>query len=925
MLDASYRGTGLFAHVDGGTVKNLTIDGCSTTLTAATGSQLDIGAVSGASHSGTFSNITLNNITFYGGTCTGSLIGDALYDDADFNVVENCTATDVTIYGGAVSGGLIGRAHAYNIISDCTVTNVTVSGTERIGGFAGAILRDGSVNNCHANQVTVTATGTDSSGTAGGFSASLASPIENSSASGTVTANASNAVGGLVAYLENVSKVNACHADVAVTGRGSVGGLIGYTSGGNPVLTDCYATGNVVATSKNGNNGVCRVGGLVGYLGGSATNCFAMGDVTVTSNETTTKEPVVGGLLGSTSPDVMISGCYATGNVSSEVTCSSGSYGMGGLVGRARGTYTNCYAAGTVSGISRVGGFAGSIDGGPLTDCYAIGNVTGSSSSVGGFVGYFYSEATVNTAAASGNVSADTYAGGFVGTFMSGTIQNALSSGTVTAGEYAGAFVGLVANEKQLYNCYAASSTVLPFTGSYPSGYYKPTNCFFTGSVTGMLDGKSPNPTYSYAKVTFSADGVSANYGGEIPSFFTQENTISSENSAPVQTLAVKSDLIDDDGKATVDGTGTIGLYLTVNGVDFLFGSASLTVTGKTISAPAFVWADDYSFATVSFTDGDEIETENTTVTSETVNSTCTTAGTVTYTATFSYGGKTYTDIKSEGIPSIGHSYGVPTWAWTGYTAATATFTCEQDDDTQIVAATITSEVTTAATYGAPGVRTYMATVTFNGTDYTDTATEAIPQLVYIAPATPTTTIEDSETPLADIADEEVPLAGMTFVDVLPASWYYESVNYVFGKGLMNGTSDTTFDPDATSSRAMVATILYRLADKPDVESAISFADVADTDYYAEAAAWAEENGIFIGFDDGTFRGSDAITREQLAAVLYRYAVLNGYAASGADALEWAVESGLLQGDENGLNPTGVTTRAMLATVLMRYVENIVK
>ncbi len=162
-------------------------------------------------------------------------------------------------------------------------------------------------------------------------------------------------------------------------------------------------------------------------------------------------------------------------------------------------------------------------------------------------------------------------------------------------------------------------------------------------------------------------------------------------------------------------------------------GTKTVTIpaTGHAWGAPAWTWTD-YTGATATFTcanDSTHTQTVNATITSEiTTAATCEGAGVKTYTATVTFNGQTYTDTKTETIPSTGHAWGAPSWTWTGYTDATATFTCANDSThTQTVNATITSEITTAATCEGAGVKTYTATVTFNEQTYTDKKTETIP------------------------------------------------------------------------------------------------------------------------------------------------------------------------------------------------------
>lgn len=183
---------------------------------------------------------------------------------------------------------------------------------------------------------------------------------------------------------------------------------------------------------------------------------------------------------------------------------------------------------------------------------------------------------------------------------------------------------------------------------------------------------------------------------------------------------------------------------------------------------------------------------------------------------------------------------------------------------------------------------------------------------------------------------EETPVS--PFADVAEQSWYYDSVKYVYEKGLMQGISATAFAPDQTTSRAMITTILWRLAGSPAMGGGKSttFSDVPEDEWYTEAVEWAAVQGVVKGHDDGNFRPTDPITREQLAVMLYRYAgnpatagTLDGFVDMNKasdyafDALRWATEQGILTGKGGGiLDPKGKATRAEVATILMRYCEN---
>lgn len=178
------------------------------------------------------------------------------------------------------------------------------------------------------------------------------------------------------------------------------------------------------------------------------------------------------------------------------------------------------------------------------------------------------------------------------------------------------------------------------------------------------------------------------------------------------------------------------------------------------------------------------------------------------------------------------------------------------------------------------------------------------------------------------------------FNDVSANDWFASAVDYVTGKGMMNGTADNTFSPKANTTRGMVVTVLYRLENQPST-SAASFTDVASGAYYANAVAWANANGIVSGYGSGKFGPNDKVTREQLAAILYRYAQYKKYDVSGAKsldgytdaqsvssyavpALQWANAAGIVTGKSGSkLDPKGNATRAEVAAMLMRFCENV--
>ena len=189
-----------------------------------------------------------------------------------------------------------------------------------------------------------------------------------------------------------------------------------------------------------------------------------------------------------------------------------------------------------------------------------------------------------------------------------------------------------------------------------------------------------------------------------------------------------------------------------------------------------------------------------------------------------------------------------------------------------------------------------------------------------------TVTVTFAETPLP-------------FTDVTEGDWFYDAVRYAYETGLMDGVGDGQFAPNATTNRAMVVTILYRLAGEPAVAGQSDFTDVADGLWYTDAVLWAAQKGIVNGISATEFAPAGDLTREQLATILFRYAESMDYDVSASadlsgfpdadqiqsyatEALSWAVAEGLLQGfEDDSLQPGGTATRAQIATILMRFLS----
>ena len=206
-----------------------------------------------------------------------------------------------------------------------------------------------------------------------------------------------------------------------------------------------------------------------------------------------------------------------------------------------------------------------------------------------------------------------------------------------------------------------------------------------------------------------------------------------------------------------------------------------------------------------------------------------------------------------------------------------------------------------------------------------------------VVPPTPTTPVTPGKptTP----AKPDQPAATLPFTDVRRGDWFYDDVRYAYEKGIMTGTSAALFSPNAKLTRGMIVTILYRMENSPAVSAAPGFTDVKAGEWYSAAVAWAAANGIVTGYSETMFGPNDPVTREQLSAILYRYAIYKGMSAVTTEenlahfadgesispyavsAMNWAVGAGLINGADNRLLPGESASRAQVAAIIHRYLE----
>lgn len=208
-------------------------------------------------------------------------------------------------------------------------------------------------------------------------------------------------------------------------------------------------------------------------------------------------------------------------------------------------------------------------------------------------------------------------------------------------------------------------------------------------------------------------------------------------------------------------------------------------------------------------------------------------------------------------------------------------------------------------------------------------------------PSTPSTPDEPDE-PIVDIEDDPTALGDRPFIfeDVHENDWFYDEVKNIFEHGLINGTTTTTYEPQTELTRGMIVTILWRIAGEPTVETASTFTDVPENAYYFDAINWGAANNIARGYDEETFAPDRLVSREELAALIYRYAELAELDLTGIDDeafaefddaesvlpwfvenMKWAISAGIVKGDNGMLLPQDCATRAEAAAMVNRFIQ----
>ena len=682
-------------------------------------------------------------------------------------------------------------------------------------------------------------------------------------------------------------------------------GLFGRVNGGT--VQDLSVSGDI--------NGKRYVGGVVGLNRGSVEDCDFTGSVSGSDH--------VGGVVGSSSGGISasasVTNCYNTGSV-------SGSDYVGGVVGQNfGGPVENCYntGTGTVTGTGNyVGGVVGQNLGGTVENCYNTDSitVTGSGGRVGGVVGdnggnveNCYNTGTVNV---SGNSSA---VGGVVGCNQGGSVQNCYNTGGVNVtgtGNWVGGVVGWNSSDANVTNCYNTGSV----SGSYVGGVVGDNdstveNCYFL---------KPADVNKDLQGIGFGGEGeeaiqktADAFHSGEVAYLLEQnisddkkpvwgQSKLNTPDSLPTLVALDKANaqkvyqVTFDYGTSFADNDGRYA-YSYTNGV-VSEPTKNPELAGHTLSG----WYSDPSLTT-AWTFNTEISND-TTLYAKWIEATPEPTPEPEpeeppYTGKYSY--EVFTSVGDNGAISVDR------------------YATEGDK--------VTIDVTPDQAYKLDEL-----VVTANGKDVELTANGDGTYTFTMPSADVRITASFAEDP--DWTEPEEPSTDVSdlFIDIAPDAWYKDAVQYAYDNGLMTGVSDTEFAPEATTTRAMIVSILARLEGVESAQAA-GFADVDDNDWYATAVNWAANVGVVNGYEDNTFRPNTAITREQLAAILMNYAAYKGEDVSNRadltsytdqpstwaeEAMSWAVAEGLISGVTNDqLQPQGNATRAQVAAILQRFLE----
>lgn len=698
------------------------------------------------------------------------------------------------------------------------------------------------------------------------------------------------------------------------------GGIAGSSLG---EISGCSVTGNISAPD-------CA-GGIVGWnrVSGTVSGCSVAGRVS--------DADYAGGIVGHNFGGGTVSDCHFKGSVNTFGDCA------GGIVGSVTGndytgigSITGCGADGDISGCWS-GGIAGLLDGGNISACHSSGSVVSVSSSVGGgIVGRIGDEGsggTVSDCLSYADVTA-ALAGGIAGSLKTGGIERCIYlGGSVKSGMAAAAGIA----------------------GFFTEGTYI-RSCLMLG---GSLSGQEESGRIAFA---FDPGELADNYvlvsGGEISlndaagcdgaDLLTAGGQLYSDGKFR-QRLDLASMLYSDELWQDLD---TPGYFPTLKCMDRRSMSldqqaaedkiAEITLTPDVCTLPSRTrgyWRSPSAVITVANTGNVDLESFEADVTGSGF--------------TVSFGGGAIAAGDSAEItvtPELGLRTGT-------YTAVITVTTPEGAEARAEVSFTVESYAGSGSGWADEFVLSFdtmgggdMDSVTVRAGDTVDLSGYVPERRGYVftgwyADRSLTVPVDSvrmtgSMTVFAAWAARDGGDVSGSFADVSGGDWFAEDVSWVYGAGLMDGVGGGLFDPYGAVTRAMAAVILHRMAlsPAPDGDASALFSDVAAGAWYTEAVGWCTEQGLFTGYGDGSFGPNDPLSRQQLAAVLYRWAVRSGADVSvgedtnilsytdaldvdeyAVEAMQWCCGAGLIQGSGGMLMPRDGASRAQLAAILHRY------
>lgn len=815
--------------------------------------------------------------------------------------VMNVGVTQSYISGGGPVGGVVGRNH-YGRIENCYHTG-SVCGITLVGGVVGENY--GTVSGCY-HTGSVTGTG-DSVGGVAGYSADGGS-LQNCYNTGAVSSTGVN-VGGVVGA--SYSTVSGCYsvASASVSGENGVGGVAGLACG---VVEDSYAACTV--------SGARNVGGAVGIAGdatGSPTvsisDCFASGAVTGGTGEF---DQDAGGVIGFLAFGSTAASCYATGDV-------SGSFCVGGVVGQANGAVSNCYALGAVSGADSVGGVAGYAANNPLSNCVALNPSVSGTVKVGRVVGDLDMNVTASDTAAFMGMT-----GGDFGTERGAATKNGadLSSLGITN----------VMNERFGGN---SSITSNPWT-----------NCDFSdlSAFTGISS--VPRPDHLYTVIAFDVNGgssvspLSALAGEDGKLVSLPEPSRDSYNFGGWYLTAVGS------GDAVTvntvfENSATVYAKWTANASS---GGGSntpaRTITVTEVSSGLFSGTQGAARAEANMTNAFLTSVEvRVTDTDESASSFGLGAGNTAYPFDISlYIKGTNTKTQPKDGYAVTISLPVPEELLEVKEQLSVVHKADDGTVTTLVSQLKEIDGVWYLVFEATQFSPYALVVSSAGSYdtaaglpyYLDAGDKVFIGFAangkYIAPAGVTVLFQKNAKSFTDVAGH----------------WAAGGIGFVTEREIFLGAGGNAFSPDSGMTRAMFATVIGRLYERSYGEiaaaAAPAFSDCDAAAYYGKYVDWAAENDI-IGGDGGGFNPDGLIIREQMAAILLRFAdylgvlpedldtvlrypdadSISGYAK---DAALYCQTTGVITGRSGGMFAARETaTRAEVAAIIQRFVESVLE